>query len=526
MALKIHLAAQEAQVSGVCLATNKESLRRLLNWLLPNDHIFANVKLHGNAKWLPRSAIFLALVWCWSSSKNVTDAFNDAMKWSHKLWGSCPFTSYTGFMGAMAQWQILFIELLGPVLHERMQEVSGEFWTFLKWVPIAFDGSRATVPRTESNEEAFCAPNYGNSQTAEYRRRRRQKLKNPRRSKQAKSAKRQKKRTTQKNKIKASQAARKKKIESGSGDKKKPSAPQAPQIWITMMWHMRLRLPWMWRLGPSNSNEREHVLEMLEKGTFQKNTLFCGDAGFIGYEFWSAILRKGFHFLVRVGANVNLLSQSADFEVQDDGRVLCWPCAVQSAGQSPLELRLVKIVAGKTNVWILTSILDSAELSKAEALQLYKMRWGIEVEFRGLKQTLDNGTLGCRADARALIEMHWSVMAMAVAELFALKEQLNPKQKKGRKSEPPATPNKRSLAHTIRALRSCLADLNEVPNTNQDLETLLRRAVTDNYVRNTSKQARHRKVNPDKKPLGDPKVRSILPDEQTKLDSIRDSHAA
>lgn len=50
-----------------------------------------------------------------------------------------------------------------------------------------------------------------------------------------------------------------------------------------MMWHMGLRLPWTWRLGPSNSSERGHVMEMLQQEEFPENTLFCGDAGFVGY---------------------------------------------------------------------------------------------------------------------------------------------------------------------------------------------------------------------------------------------------
>ena len=37
------------------------------------------------------------------------------------------------------------------------------------------------------------------------------------------------------------------------------------------------------RLGPSNSSERAHVMEMVSAGKFSKNTLFCGDAGFVGY---------------------------------------------------------------------------------------------------------------------------------------------------------------------------------------------------------------------------------------------------
>ena len=74
---------------------------------------------------------------------------------------------------------------------------------------------------------------------------------------------------------------------------------------------------------------------------------------------------------------------------------------------------------------------------------------GIELEFRGLKQTLNRAKLRCRNDRRLLAELHWSLMAMAVAELFALKEQLA--TARGRQGST-AEPTKRSLANTMRAL--------------------------------------------------------------------------
>ncbi len=49
----------------------------------------------------------------------------------------------------------------------------------------------------------------------------------------------------------------------------------------------------MWRLGPSNSSERGDVMAMLDEGEFPENTLFCDDAGFVGYELWSAMMSKG-----------------------------------------------------------------------------------------------------------------------------------------------------------------------------------------------------------------------------------------
>ena len=82
---------------------------------------------------------------------------------------------------------------------------------------------------------------------------------------------------------------------------------------------------------------------------------------------------------------------------------------------------------------------------------------------------------------------------------------------------PAPDPAKRSLANTIRALRGCLRNLEEVPLPEQDLLVLLRLAVTDSYQRTAKKGARYRPPNPDKKPLGDPELRKLTPQEKIKL---------
>ena len=85
------------------------------------------------------------------------------------MFGSVIPGTYQGFMGALARWTDTLMGILWPVLHQRMQEIGGKFWRIGKWVPIAFDGSRSTAPRSEANEAAFCAKNYGKGNTAKYR---------------------------------------------------------------------------------------------------------------------------------------------------------------------------------------------------------------------------------------------------------------------------------------------------------------------------------------------------------------------
>jgi hypothetical protein len=458
---------------------NKEHLAGMLDWLLPEDSIFSKMRLHGNTKWLPRCLVCLALFWGWSESRHLTDAYAEAAQCCRVMFGPLGVGTYQGFMGALTRWTATLMKILWPLLHERMKEIGGRFWRVHGWVPIAFDGSRSTAPRTAANERAFCAEHYGQGKTAKYRKK---KTKGMRRKK---------------------------------NEKNKPQ-PQEPQAWITLLWHMGLRLPWMWRLGPSNSSERAHVMEMIHAGKYPENTLFCGDAGFVGFPLWSAMVQSGGHFLVRVGANVSLLRESADYELVKKGLVLCWPQAMQ-AKQPPLRLRLLRVRIGKSAAYLLTSVLDPKKLTVKQMVRFYKMRWGIEVEFRGLKQTLDRAKLRCRNDRRLLAELDWSILAMAVAELFALKEQLAKKPQRCAQSGETLDPTRRSLAQTMRAIRGCIRVPDAIPQPGADLPTLLREAVTDHYDRNKPKRARYRPPNPDKKPLGAPKVRKINDQEKKRL---------
>ena len=466
-------------------ATNNESLKVLREWFL-DDGIFSQIKLHGNIKWSPIYLVWLSLCWAWSESRNLTDAFTGALGCCQTMFGSTPLRTYQGFMAALVNWTPKLMLLLRETLHQRMEQIGGKFWRIEGWVPIAFDGSRSTAPRTAANEAAFCAANYGKGKTAKYRR------------KKSKGMRRKK---NQQNKAK----------------------PQEPQAWITMMWHMGLRLPWDWRLGPSNSSERAHVMEMVRAGRFPANALFCGDAGFVGYSLWSCLLANGGDFLIRVGANVSLLQEHTNYTIEKSKNgmlVLCWPKTAMQANQPPLRLRLLQVQLGKARVWMLTSVLDWQKLTAKAIVRFYKMRWGIEVDFRGLKQTLDRAKLRCRNDRRLLAELDWSILAMAVAELLALKEQLSQRSLKSRDKSLPPEPVKRSLAKTVRALRTCLSKLKEVPEASQNLVSLLRAALTDSYKRKASKRARYLPPNPDKKTLGDPKLRPLQRLDKEKLGQL------
>lgn len=448
---------------------NKSLLKELLGWFVPQGELFAKEQFHGNTKWIAEQLVVQAMMWSWQETRNVTGAFDHTLEICEDMAMKNVAKSYTSMMNALDQYD----DVLIPALRDRHQmlavEVGGSYFHDGRWVLIGFDGSRATAPRTVSNEHAFCAPNYGKGKRAKYGK-------------------------------KKSKGMRRKQ------NKQNKPHPQAPQAWITMMWHMGLRLPWTWRLGPSNSSERGHVMEMLEKEEFPENTLFCGDAGFVGFPLWNAIVTAGQDFLIRVGANVKLLSEQADIKKRGGGIVLCWPQGKMNSGFSPLRLRLIHVRVGKTKMWMLTSVLDHKKLTKKKIIRYYEMRWGIEVEFRGLKQTIDKHKLRCRNSDRLLVELDWSIRAMATAELIALREQIPDESK----ADPDTyDPKDRSLANTMRALRQCMRNLNKYPRPGDGILDQLGGALIQRYENGTDKRSRYRPKNPDKKPLGDPLIRKM-----------------
>src|SRR3981081_1586968 len=89
------------------------------------------------------------------------------------------------------------------------------------------------------------------------------------------------------------------------GDKGKPDG--IPQVAMTLLFHLRLRLPWSFRVGPGNDSERSNLRAMLDD--LPPNSLLVADAGFTGYKPCRHLVERLQHFLWRVGGNMHLLTE-------------------------------------------------------------------------------------------------------------------------------------------------------------------------------------------------------------------------
>lgn len=144
-------------------------LRKALRWVI-DDSIFTHLKKHGNSSWMPSTLLIQAVLWMWSEKSQLTVAFDDAYTWTTRLVGCAAVGSYQGLTGILTRYRDQLVPLLRRRLQRLMKNSGGENWQIGQWVPLAFDGSRVSTPRSKENEKAFQAARYGKSGKSKTRR--------------------------------------------------------------------------------------------------------------------------------------------------------------------------------------------------------------------------------------------------------------------------------------------------------------------------------------------------------------------
>lgn len=465
----------DATPNGSQGSTQGEQMANALDWIV-NQEMFADVRLHGNVKWVVLDLVRVAVLWVWSSKRTLVESADDAIGKSQELFRAVRIKSYQVLMNALEKYTPQILPRLWKRMHLLMEKVGSARFRIGLWLVLAVDGSRLNVPRTRANEQRFCKP-------ATHRKKRHNKKKNKRGRHATKRA----------------PVSRKKHYN---------PQPVGPQPWLTLLWHVGLRMPWAWKIGPSYSSERAHFLALLESEHLPENTLFCGDAGFVGYDFWKTIDATGHRFLCRVGSNCSFLKKLGRIR-ERQGIVYCWPKEKQDRKVPPLVLRLLRFHDGRGEVYLVTNELSPTRLTDSQASAIYRSRWGIEVQFRSLKQTFGRSKLLGRTPEVAEQELTWSLVGLWVAQLLALREQT-----------PLTTPDSQtSVAQVLRIFEDILQRPDLVPRHGQSFRRRMSQAMTDNYVRTSQKKSRNFPRRKEEPQTGPPNV-TLATHEQKKLDKL------
>ena len=435
------------------IVINHETIKQAVDWLLP-PLVFVGMKVRKGATWSVRMLAVAALLWGMSDRPTLTGCFEHARKIVKKVfrWMPDPGTTYQGFMKVLRKWHVDLMLVITPYVQLQMKEALPGQWKIAGYVVFAGDGSRVELARTGALECVY----------------------SPKKSRipQGQRGKQKRGRGSQGS---AKRRVAKKKKQSAESLKKKVNSPQ---MWLTLFWHVGTGLPWSWRTGPSDSSERGHLEEMLSE--LPKGSLITADAGFVGYDFWTAVLEAKHHFVIRVGGNVRLL-KALGYAREYEHTVYLWPDQAAKKKQPPLVLRLIVVQDGQHPMYLVTD-LTKTQLSDRQAAEIYGARWGIEVFFRTFKQTFGRRKLRSLSAENAKLELDWSMLGLWCVCLLGQRELVESGQ----------APDRLSPAAAIRAFQNTMRDYRVRPESGEEyLWSSLRDARMDDYERSSSKTSRN-----------------------------------
>ena len=237
-----------------------------------------------------------------------------------------------------------------------------------------------------------------------------------------------------------------------------------PQMMAVLLVHLGVMLPWAWARAGVRTAERTLLRSLLD--VLPEQTLLVADAGF---DLLTDLRERGMHFLVRVGRGVRLLSELGYARREGTSTVYLWPHDARD--QPPLVLRLIRV----GEVYLVTDVTDPRRLSRAMASELYRRRWGLEVAFRTLKQTLEHRKVRSQTAPHALAELDWAIVGLWTLGVLGA----------GVLRGAGVPPRRLSFAAALHAVRHA-ARANPHARV---LRGRLRRAVVDAYRRRASKRA-------------------------------------
>jgi hypothetical protein len=440
---------------------NHQDLRRSLEWLSTGAD-FTAIRFREDCSWTPRGLVFAAILWAWSDVNALTRRARLARKIAITMGiqSAVPATTYQAFLKILQTWTKALSQTLMDAFRLRMQTCLESRFRLHGFALFGVDGSRNELPRTASNERRFSPPSV--------------------------------KPATKPVGPDTCRARAKQRHAQNAAAKKANS----PQLWLTTLLHLGTGLPWDWRLGPSNSSERGHLLEML--AILVAGSLVVADAGFVGYAVWRALQAAGHHFVIRVGANIKLLEGLGRYRKKTKkGLVYLWPNEAMGKGLPPLVLRLVTIEGGTETIYLITSVLDATRLGDEALREIYRMRWGIELFYRHFKQTYERSKLRSRKAEHVMLEATWSLLGlwamMLTTEVALLRDGV------------PA--NKISIAGMFHAFHTAIREYKSTPDPSESLCELLSVAVIDSYTR-ANKTSRDYPRKKQRQKIGAPEIQA------------------
>lgn len=305
-----------------------------------------------NARWNLHRLTFVLLALTWCTGDSVPERFETARAWYIACY-QCrkrPGTTCPGFLKALIGVPVAVLRALAMGVRRRILTLFGERLLYRGFHPFGCDGSRKECPRSTELEKRLG--------------------------------------------------------QAGKND-------SAPSLWLTAIVHLPYGLLWSWRLGKGTASEQRHLIHLL--ATLPARSLLVTDAGYIGYELFVAMSTAGVRYLIRMSSRATLYTEDRQpLAKWRQGLVWYWPKWAQDEKLPPVQARLLRIAGKNADVWLLTNVLDSEQLSHPTASQLYRWRWRNEGLFRTYKRTISGVKFRSRSVAQVHREAEASLLAVQI----------------------------------------------------------------------------------------------------------------
>jgi len=421
----------------------KLELRDAMSRFLPHQGL-PLLSGDGRVRWTSRLLAMAAILMTWSPSATLTDRFALARAALVDIYRTRrrPGSGLEGFFKALTGPGVAVLAMLCEHWRQCLRKITGEHWKIEGWLVVGVDGSKFDCPRTAANEAGFGVSGKNNS---------------------------------------------------------------GPQQLLTCLFHVASGVLWGWTRGPiQGDSERAQFRRLLH--LLPAAALLLADAGFHGYDLCKSLLDRGNSFLIRVGSNVKLIQQLGYATIERKQTVYLWPLKKQGRNRrsmpaglekvcEPLVLRLIELKDAKGRpVFLLTNVLDPRKLSDRAAARMYRLRWGVEVLWRSLKQTMGHHKVLSRTPERAAAELDWAMAGLWMLQLLA----------SARMIQTGRAPTCHSPSQTLRVLHGVLTGRRR---RRKSLATALGLATKDTYRRRRSKTARHYPKKSSQHPPGAPEAR-------------------
>lgn len=161
----------------------------------------------------------------------------------------------------------------------------------------------------------------------------------------------------------------------------RPTGGRFPQATVSALVNVRTQIPYDIVVDRYGACERKLLIDHLE--VLQRGDLVVLDRGYPSHEILRLLIDSGIDFPVRVPAT-NTFDAVATFRESDgnDYRVLVSAASDPRCGDSPIEVRAVKLTnpAGGESFFLIS--LRRADVSRSQIAELYRLRWQAEEFFK------------------------------------------------------------------------------------------------------------------------------------------------